>query len=83
MRRSWCPVAASRRGRHRVLAGLVEALTGFNPDGNNGSFEWAVVADLLWFCVAAGVRLVLSGDDRGGRLGRRAVERRQERRSRW
>jgi hypothetical protein len=33
----------------------VEALTGFNPDGNNGSFEWAIIAGLLLFCVAAGV----------------------------
>jgi hypothetical protein len=33
----------------------VEALTGFNPDSNNGSFEWAIIAGLLLFCVAAGV----------------------------
>jgi hypothetical protein len=29
----------------------VEALTGFDPDNHNGSFEWMIVAALLLVCI--------------------------------
>jgi hypothetical protein len=29
----------------------VEALTGFDPDNHNGSFEWGIVAVLLLVCI--------------------------------
>jgi hypothetical protein len=29
----------------------IEALTGFDPDNHNGSFEWAIVAMLLLVCI--------------------------------
>jgi hypothetical protein len=31
----------------------LEAMTGFDPDGGNGSFEWALVAGLFLVCAAA------------------------------
>ena len=33
----------------------VEALTSFDPDQHNGSFEWTIVAGLFVLCVAVGV----------------------------
>jgi hypothetical protein len=29
----------------------IEALTGFNPDNHNGSFEWTIVAALFLVCI--------------------------------
>jgi hypothetical protein len=34
-----------------VTRDWIEALTGFDPDNHNGSFEWMIVAALLVVCI--------------------------------
>jgi hypothetical protein len=47
----------------------IEALTGWDPDNHNGSFEWLIVAGLLAVAVVVGIaarrhwRLRLAGTD--------------------
>jgi hypothetical protein len=36
----------------------IEAITGWDPDRHNGSFEWLVVASLLALSVTIGLRAV-------------------------
>ena len=33
----------------------IEALTGFDPDNHNGSFEWTIVATLCLVCILSSV----------------------------